>query len=153
MGYMQYALLAFVIVGLSIGIVRIQLKNRPLKVGYLRANEEPTLFRVPVQIKYRVNGSYWSLKTASWEELIIRESTIEVSLRPPLKADSLAMRWLFSSADTTFEMSRIRSSDWIVIRGVQAGTSSERIEVAIRNRRHTQDIWEGLLASGARPLE
>ena len=148
---MQYAFLALIILGMVYGIRQVVLRNKKQEPIRNLVEELPVRFQLPVQIKYWIGpAGYWSMKTASGNELIVREGAIEISMRGPLKYDRLGKARLFDPTNTEFEYTRIRSGEWIAISGLEPGDSGRVEQVAVRNRRHNREILDALATSGAR---
>lgn len=150
---MQYALLACVVVGLTIVYGRIVLRRRretPLR-HEIRA--QGITFRTGLDHIRTVTSRGWRTGPYGLIELIVRADGFEISSAIPPVRVALGLEYYFRARDTTIEVSRLPSgiykSDWIVITDQRLDKVTK---LAITQKNNLYETWNALVRVGAVPL-
>jgi hypothetical protein len=109
---------------------------------------QPIRFRCPVGVKYW-HALGWSTKILRGMEIVVRESSVQVSTIRPSIGAALGSEWYFEASDISIEVSSAPSDlvkrEWII---VQPSEPEAWLAVFARNGSNLQ-IWDSLLAAGA----
>jgi hypothetical protein len=147
--YFLWAASAIVLAATATSIQRKRSKISPVRRQVL---DQRVIFRTRVGVKYETNIGGWSIKTLGGMELIVRENSIQVSLKFPTLGALLGSEWYFHSRDTTIGQSpapshNLLDRNWIIIRSEDHGSHAA---VAVWSKDNNDAVWNALLASGAR---
>jgi hypothetical protein len=146
-----WLLLALVVVGMSLVLLRIQFRRRATAEVRRAADAEPIHFEHPVGAKVRLRYSGWSLKTLGGMRLVVGEQHWSLVLRYRWLGALLGCNWTYSAAGTTISFGRLPFDplrrDWIVL-DATALPHGEALAVTLPNPRRA---WDCLIGIGAVP--
>jgi hypothetical protein len=122
---------------------------QPLKEQF---ESQPILYRRHVGVKTEL-WTGWSAKTLASMELIVRESSIQVTMTTAPLGHALGCEWYFASSSTFISVARrkqprIYRGKWILLTGAE-GSRPVRLALMVGN--DVECVWSYLLASGAVP--
>jgi hypothetical protein len=146
-----WLLLAFVVVGMSVALLRIQFRRRATAEVRRAAQAEPIRFKHSVGAKYRLPRSGWSLKTFGGMRLVVGEQHWSLVLRYRWVGALLGSEWTYPAAGTTISFGRLPRDplrrDWLVL----DATSLPHGEVLAVNLADPRGAWDSLIQIGAVP--
>ena len=110
---------------------------------------QPITFRCPVAVKYW-HRLGWSTKVLRGMEIVVRDSSVQVSSVRPSIGAALGSEWYFEAANTSIEVSGepsdLAKREWIIIQ--PSDPQTVRLALSASNGSNSQ-IWDSLLAAGA----
>lgn len=119
------------------------------------SDREPISFRCPVAVKYQ-NPLGWSMKTLAGMEIIVRESTLQITQRTEWMGRLLGTNWNFDIRSTSMtwiaDPSYFASGlgPWIALQ--YRGKNGRASALAVSSTEHLNEIWSALIESGVSRL-
>jgi hypothetical protein len=137
---------AFAVIMTVLFLIRNQRRQRDLQPLWAFANNQPLLYRVPVEVKVKLRMG-WSTKTLIGLQIDVRSGAVALSMISKSLGGS---EWLLRSVETTIEVSRqpgIGNKQWIILTGRERGRPL-RLAVAAGG---LAELWSALLDAGVSP--
>jgi hypothetical protein len=135
---------------IGVGIWRVQRQREAAAPLRNQVMAQPITFRCPVAVKYR-HQLGWSTKVLRGMEIVVRDSSVQISTTRPSIGAALGSEWYFEAADTSIEVSDAPSDltkrEWIVIQASEP--KAVRLALSATNGSNSQ-VWDALLVGGAR---
>lgn len=143
-----YWFLAIIFAGFVIAIARVQMRNR--HISTLRSSVLAQDIRLQVPVRVRTNRFGFGL---GFMCLVVRTSSIEISLRNRNLGSFLGSEWIFYGGNTFIEWQGDKANsarnEWITMRQTFQGKNTE---VSVTRNDRMNEIWNALIDAGAHPI-